>query len=369
MLWRFSPQHQKSKGICIRKMKPLLLSIFCILFTGCLALAQTPDDALARAREQFDARRYDDVIQTLRGLESSANENPEAAYLLGIAWYQKREYQRALPLLQVVIESGRQAPAGSPASRRYYESVQVVGLSHYLLGHLAESVPWLETAVAQSPNNNELMYTLGMAAIQSRQPDKARAAFARMFHVAPDSAAAHLLTAQMMIRVEFEEFADEELKKALEKDPRLPQAHYLLGQNAIYKSRYDEGIALMEKELQVNPNNAMAHYKIGDARTRQLKWDEAIVALQKSVWLYPFYSGPYILLGKSYLKKRDFVSAEGMLKRAIQFDPNNKSAHYLLAQVYQQSGRPADAKREFAVADRLQGGADPTEKEAEKRQP
>jgi Tfp pilus assembly protein PilF len=62
------------------------------------------------------------------------------------------------------------------------------------------------------------------------------------------------------------------------------------------------------------------------------------------------------------LKKKQLASAEGMLKRAIQFDPNNKSAHYMLAQVYQQSNRPDDARREFAIAERLQGSADQPEK-------
>jgi tetratricopeptide (TPR) repeat protein len=247
----------------------------------------------------------------------------------------------------------------SPAWR---ETVQLLGLSHYILGHMAEAIPFLEQTRAWLPNNNELTFALGMASVHARQADKAREAFGRMFRVAPDSAAAHLLAAQMMFRVEMEELAAAELKQALEKNPRLPQAHYLLGQIAIYKGRFDEGIALMEKELAVNPGNANAHYKIGDALTRQLKWDEAIAALQKSVWLNPFYSGPYILLGKSYLKKREFVPAEGMLRRAIQYDPNNKSAHYLLAQIYQQTGRSEDAKREFAIAEKLQGSAEQPEK-------
>ena len=334
------------------------------IFSLCLfapAVAQTPVSAISEERALFNAGRYDEVIQKLSALSASSRDPGEVAYLLGLSWYQKREYQHAVPYLQTVIRPGNEAPGNSPVVREYFECIQALGLSHYLLGHLIEAVPLLEQASARLPNNNELAYALGMACVQTRQPDKARSAFARMFRVEADSAAAHLLTAQMMIRVEFEEFADIELKKALEKDPRLPQANYLLGQNAIYKSKYDEGIALMEKELAINPNNAMAYYKIGDACTRQLKWDEAITALQKSVWLYPFYSGPYILLGKSYLKKRELQSAEGMLRRAIQFDPNNKSAHYLLAQVYQQQGRAEDAKREFAIAEKLQGNSEKIE--------
>jgi Tfp pilus assembly protein PilF len=48
-------------------------------------------------------------------------------------------------------------------------------------------------------------------------------------------------------------------------------------------------------------------------------------------------------------------AAEDMLRHAIQYDPNNKTAHYLLAQLLQQLGRSEEAKREFAIAERLQG--------------
>jgi Tfp pilus assembly protein PilF len=44
-----------------------------------------------------------------------------------------------------------------------------------------------------------------------------------------------------------------------------------------------------------------------------------------------------------------------MLRRAIEYDPNNRTAHYLLAQLLQQIGRTEEAQREFAIAERLQG--------------
>ena len=338
-------------------MKRKLSFLLCLLLVCAATSIRAQSSAqVSEERALFNAGRYDEVIQKLNTLADGQGRNPrEAAYLMGMSWYHKREYRRSMVYLETIVRAGDQASADAALSREYFECLQALGLSHYLLGQMPEAIPYLEKTVSRFPNNNELVYALGMACVQARQLDKARETFGHMFHVKPDSAAANLLTAQMMIRVELEDLADGELKKALEKDPRLPQANYLLAQNAIYKNRYDEGIALLEKELAINPNNAMAYYKIGDALTRQLKWDEAIAQLQKSIWLNPFYSGPYILLGKSYLKKKELPNAEGMLRRAIQFDPNNKSAHYILGQVYQQLGRAEDAKREFALAEKLQG--------------
>jgi tetratricopeptide (TPR) repeat protein len=323
--------------------------IFCSLAAQSFAQAQSDSisTALAEARGLINEGNAKAAIAKLQSLPDA--KEIRVAHLLGIAHYHAGELPRAIELLAPIVGK---LPQDSTERR---EAVQALGLARYLAGHMAGAIPYLEQTLAWAPNNNELTYALGMACIQTRQPAKARESFARMFRVPSDSAAAHLLTAQMMVRIEFEEFAEAELKQAIAKDPKLPVAHYLLGQMAIFRARYDEGIALMEKEIALNPGNAMAYYKLGDALTRQLKWDEAIAPLQKSIWLNPYYSGPYILLGKTYLKKKNYSTAEGMLKRAIQYDPNNKSAHYILGQVYQQTGRTEDARREFEISEKLQG--------------
>jgi tetratricopeptide (TPR) repeat protein len=272
--------------------------------------------------------------------------------LKGVAHYHASEPVRAIEQLAAVLD------ALPPDSAERREAIQVLGLSHYLAGHLGEAIPFLEQTRAFAPDRSELAYVLGMAYIQTRQPDRARETWSRAFNVPADSAAARLLNAQMMVRAEMEEMAQAELTAALQKDPRLPQAHLLLGQAALFRGRLDEAIALFGKELDVDPGNAMAFYRLGDAYTRRLQWDKALDALQRSVWLNPYYSGPYILMGKAYQAKGDRTAAEGMLRRAIAYDPNNKAAHYLLAQVLQQLGRAEEAGKEFDIAQRLQGTTD-----------
>jgi cytochrome c-type biogenesis protein CcmH/NrfG len=71
------------------------------------------------------------------------------------------------------------------------------------------------------------------------------------------------------------------------------------------------------------------------------------------VWLNPTYSGPYILLGKAYLQQKELSNAEGVLRRAIQLDPNNSSAHYLLGQTLVQEGRADEGRAMLQLSQKL----------------
>ena len=309
--------------------------------------AQSPPTATEQAESLLSAGKIDAAINILTGVSRTEANEGQISHLLGQAYYQKADYERALEQLAVSV---KRAPEGS---REHRQDVQMLGLSHYLLGHIKEAIPYLERVRNWAPDNVEMTYTLGISYIQTREPDKARESFARMFSVPPASPSAYLINAQMMIRQQFEELAESELRKALELDPKLPQANYLLGEMAIYRANLDQGIELLQKEITVNPGFAMAYYMLGEAYSRQLKWDQAVAPLQKSIWLNPFFSGPFIVLGKVYLKKGELGNAESMLRRALKMDPNNFSGHHLLAQVLQQSNRGEEAKREFEIADSL----------------
>ncbi len=299
-----------------------------------LALLFQTQTPVERARALLDAGKLSEAREALTAADPA---QPEAAYLAGVLHYRAREYPAA-------IESLKHAVEAAPSSTTYKEAVQMLGLSYYLSGHLKDAIPWLEKFAQTGARGPDVFYMLGNCYIQSVDPEKARVAFARMFDVAPDSAAAHLLTAQMMVRQEFEDLATKELHRALEIDPRIPEAHFLLGELAIFRARLDEAVAELRAEIAINPNFGAAYYRLGDAYTRREEWDTAIPLLQKSIWLNPTFSGPYILLGKAYLKKGDVVNAEAMLRRAVKMDALNSSAHYLLGQTLVQTGHAEEGR-------------------------
>ncbi len=304
-----------------------------------------PSVSIADAEKQMQLGHFDDAIADLQKLESA---NPKPAGLskdFGVAYYKKGDYLDASRYLRAAIEE----------NEKDNEAVQLLGLSYYLSGKPQEAIPLLEKVQTWFPSANvDASYILGICYIQSKDYPHARGAFARMFGVEPDSAASYLFTARMLLRQEFDPTAEEYAQKAIALDPRLPLAHYLLGELHLYKSRVPEAIEDLRQEMTLNPSYAPAYYKLADAYSRIQKYDDAERLLQRSIWLDSTSTGPYILLGKVLEKKGEPLLALRALQRAAAMDPNNPITHHLLGQAQKDLGNTADADRELKLAEELQ---------------
>lgn len=299
---------------------------------------------LSRAQTLIDAGKNDQGIQLLKPL---ADRNPEPSGVeraLGKAYYQERKLDEATTHLEAAL---KQDPSD-------LESTQLLGLVYSELGRASQAIPLLQKVQAALPHPDPTsFYALGVNYLAARRFNEARATFARMFSVAPDSAQAHLVLGQMMMHQNLEDQAAPELKQALATEPRLPMAHFLLGEVDLYRGRTEEALAEFKAELALNPISWVAYWRMGDAYSRLGRWDDAERALKQSLWLDQTFTGPYVLLGKVDLKKGDAGLAAEYLERALSMDPENFTAHYLLGTAYQQMGRAADAEREFETSRKL----------------
>jgi tetratricopeptide (TPR) repeat protein len=293
--------------------------------------------------------KYDEAIAELQSTEAA---NPGAKGLdleLGTAYYRSGDFSKAIEYL-------KKSRTADPSDN---EAIQLLGLSYYLGGHPAEAIPLLEKVQGWYPRANvDASYILGICYIQTKDYPRARVAFAKMFDVAPDSAASYLFTARMLLRQDFDPIAEEYAQEAVTLDPKLPLVHFLLGELYLYKSRIPEAITEFQKELSINPAHAATYYKLADAYSRIQKYDDAERLLQRSIWLDATSTGPYILMGKVLEKKGEFELAVRALQRAVAMDPNNPTTHHLLGQAYRDMGKKEEAENELKLAEQLQTKSD-----------
>jgi tetratricopeptide (TPR) repeat protein len=307
--------------------------------------AASPDSTFAEARRLCEHGQCEEAITKLQAMSSQTPPPAGLAHELGATYYKKGDYLKSTEYL-------KQALAENPKDN---EAVQLLGLSYYLAGRPADAIPYLERVQAWYPRANvDAAYILGICYIQSKNYPQARLTFAKMFDVKADSAASYMFTARMLFRQEYDPVAEEYAQKAATLDPKLPMAHFLLGELHLYKSRIPEAITDFEQELAINPGYAAAYYKLADAYSRAQKYDEAERLLQRSLWLDATSTGPYVLMGKVLQKKGEPVLAMRALQRAAAMDPNNPITHHLLGQAYRDLGQTEDAERELKLAEQLQ---------------
>ena len=300
----------------------------------------------AEAHKLIQEGKLDEAIAKLQALSPSATG---VALELGNAYYKKSDFSQAIQYLKI-------ANAQNPANQ---EATQLLGMAYFASGHPGLAIPLLERVQSATPQANaDGFYILGTCYIQVRNYDGARNAFAKMFDVRGDSAAAYLFTARMLLRQEFDPVAEQYAQKAVALDPKLPLAHYLLGELDLYKARLPEAITEFQKELEINPANAATYYKLGDAYARAQRYDEAQTMLQRSIRLDSTSSVPFILMGQVLQKKGDYDLAVLSLKHAVTMEPNNPTSHYLLGQTYREMGRKDDAAAELKRAQELHGTED-----------
>jgi tetratricopeptide (TPR) repeat protein len=324
----------------------VILALFSIVLPSLNAQSPpAPPPSYEQVHRLTEQGKFEEALASLNEISKSDPAEKNLSHEFGVIYYRKGDYHNAVTSLQ-------RALAENPNDT---EATQLAGLSLYLSDKPREAIPYLEKVQSWYPSANvDASYILGVAYIQTKNYANARAAFAKMFQVPPDSAAAYLLTARLMLRLDSGPIAEEYGKKAVELDPKLPLAHQLLGEVYLYQSKIPEASAQFQQELAINPGNPIAYYKLADAYSRAQKLDEAEKLLQRSIWLDANSTGPYILLGKVLRQKGETELAVRTLQRALAMDPNNPVPHHLLGQAFRDLGRSEDAERELKMAAQLE---------------
>jgi len=253
-----------------------------------------------------------------------------------------------------LIDAERAFAAAMAEDPADLESVQMRGLTLYRLGQPAAAIPYLERVRQWMPNANaDANHVLGLAYMNARRYDDSRGAFAAQYGVTPDSAAAYLLTSEMLLDANLPELAAQDAQKALDISPKLPLAHFMLGEVLLYKSDVAHALEQFEQERAINPAYPKVYDRLGDVYTRTGQYQQAQEALTRAISLDVSSTGPFIQMGKVFLRRGDPQTAAVYLQHAVKMDPGNYITHTLLGQAYRSLGKEDDAKKELDAASHI----------------
>ena len=332
------------------------MRLFCFLcLVGVLALpargqSATPESPFGQAETLVNGGHLDQALQKLDALAAEKPEPAGVEYLRGMVFYQQGKMSEAAVAFAKAI-------AQDPKN---LDAIQMRGVSVFRAGKSAEAIPLLEQAHRSIPNANvDPNYLLGLCYMDTGRYDDARKAFASQYGFPSDSPPSYLLAARMLMRRDYLPAAEESARKALVLDPKLPQTHLLLGEIELAQGQSENAIVEFDKERDINPLDGAVYERLGDAHIHAGDFDRAQEALDRAVLLEPTVNIPFILLGKVLLKQKNSMMAKMYLEHALQMDPRNYMAHYLLGQAYRGLGRTDEAVREYKAAEQIQDAAAP----------
>jgi len=143
-------------------------------------------------------------------------------------------------------------------------------------------------------------------------------------------------------------------QKAVALDNSLPYAHVILSIVHLLKGQYEQAIAEAEWTITLAPNYANAYALVGAILNSVGRPEEAIGMAEKAMRLDPRYLFFHLpVLGQAYLLTGRYEEAVDVLKRAVTLNLNYLPIHTLLAVVYNELDREAEARAEAAAVLRL----------------
>jgi TolB-like protein/Tfp pilus assembly protein PilF len=148
------------------------------------------------------------------------------------------------------------------------------------------------------------------------------------------------------------------LKKALELDDSLAEAHASSGLLATFECRLERAITDFERAIQLKPNYATAHHWLMFGRLALGHLDQAVEEGKRALKLDPLSPIINADFAWTYFCARRLDKAERQARKTLEIDPQFFLAHYYLGQVLQFKGQLSEAIAEFQKAVDLNGDPD-----------
>jgi len=304
---------------------------------------------LKRAGGESTEGRLDDAIATVKEALQGDPEIVEAYMLLGNFLKKAKRPRQA-------IDAYRQALA---RDGEHQGALFSLALAYKDEGRLEEARMGFERARELDPRNGKVLWQLADLSMRKGDPEKAEAVIQAALKQGVDEHRFLLKLGENYIEAKRYDEAEAALRKALARKPKLATAWFNLGLVYEEKAQPEKAIAAYESELAQNDKAYRAAFNLAKILQKAGRLPEAVARFRKAVEIQPDFGTGQLYLAKALLDTGDLPGAEEWARKGLVNKPDARMkplGHFVLADVYNRQGRPAEAEREAAAARRLQGG-------------
>ncbi len=155
--------------------------------------------------------------------------------------------------------------------------------------------------------------------------------FNQVIRIKPHLAEPYMYRA--MAKIQLGDYAGAELDAtlAIERNPFMPQAHYVRGFANRQLNSNEQAAIDFSKALEFSPSNINILMNRMDALVRIEKYDDALKDLDTYISRQPNNNGLHYERGVIYLMKKDTVAAESAFRKVIETEKTNANAWSALA--------------------------------------
>jgi len=313
-------------------------------------------DARANIGEYGQAApAYEEAVQLSPGDIALHLEYAEAALDAEDPAKAKLLAEQALALLPPTA-----SPRSDAESRAHAE--YVLGRALWNTGDHKGALERYQAAAALDPSFDHI-YAIGATYLTLADKPAAAKVFARMLAKFGDTAAVRMrLGRGYALAADYPE-AIQEFKAALAKDDRLPGLHYSLGA-ATMQAESEKGYAAAEaefrKELALNPKDTYSYPQLAHIALRRRDYQQAEIDLARADELAPGDPETALKWAQLYTETGRPAETEAALRRAIAETLNParnhyeiQKAHYQLGRLLIQDGNLDEGKQEVAISEQL----------------
>ncbi len=252
------------------------------------------------------------------------------------------------------------------------EALYFIGNFHKRHGRREDAEKFWKKCLDINPRQPGIYRSLGETAFEAGEFEKAIGEYKKAVEIDPNAADIHKGIGHALMELGRYDEALEELEKEVQISPGSLSVHFLLGQAYFKQKKYEEAREHYETAIHLDPEYASAYYglvrvytalkepekakeyelRFKSFKDRRLKESRAerasallptrdLVAIRKSVIV------TYLDVEKLYRDRKDFGTAEVILKRAVEIDPNDIRCFEELGLLYSMTERYPEALRQF----------------------